>query len=463
MDTVSKPTILVIVGVTGDLCRRYILPAVEQLANGQATPDKFRLIGITRRETSVDEICEGLSTPGPHDFLTKNLNLYTMDLADVEHYHILKQHLEVMKQEIGDDAKVIFYLSVPPQVSQPIIHLLGESGIANSIELLLEKPFGTDLDSAKELVTNIRKYFQDGQIYRVDHYLAKEMVQNLLVFRECNALFKRTWNKDFIERIDIIASEKIGIEGRAQFYEQTGALRDYQSHLLQLAALVLMEGVDPNDKHAVPAQRLKALRQLHIATDGPIDRYAKRAQYEGYRTEVQNPISTAETFIDLTLASDDVRWQGVPIRMVTGKALDERFTEIVITYKKDKEYESDELHIKVQPDTGISLDLWTKVPGYKHRIEKHSLKMAYQDHYPSTPQAYEQVILDAINSNHSLFVSGDEVLESWRIVRPAQEAWGASAASLAFYAPGTRFTEIGKPTPGTVATRFNPINPKVHA
>lgn len=442
MSVLAKPTILVIVGITGDLCRRYVLPALEQLASAQVTPETFRIIGVSRRQIAPQEVYANLSSAGPHDFLENNLSMYQMDLGRLDDYRGLKAHLEALKTELGEQTKVLFYLSVPPQVSQPIISLLGESGIAPDIELLLEKPFGTDLTTAEELVDHTKQYFKEEQIYRVDHYLAKEMAQNLLVFRECNALFKRTWNKDFIERIDIIASEKIGVEGRVEFYEQAGALRDYQSHLLQFAALVLMEGIDPAQRHAVPENRLKALHLLHIPTDQPTTAYAKRGQYIGYREEVANPESAMETFMNLTLVSDDPLWQGVPIRLITGKALDERFTHIRIVYKKDKDYESNELRIKIQPGAGIALDLWTKVPGYTHRVEKHSLKMIYQDHYISLPEAYEQVFLAAINGSRSLFVRSDEVLESWRIMQPIQQAWATSADDLVFYKQGSHFSEI---------------------
>ena len=448
-DTQLQPTILIIAGITGDLSRRYILPAIEQLASSGALPQEFRLVGITRRDMSVKDLCASILTPGPHEYLTQHMALRPMmDVNNVEQYRVLKQELEVMKQEMGKDTKVLFYLPIPPRAADAIVNMLGESGLAESIELVLEKPFGFDLASANELKSRIERYFREDQVYRVDHYLAKEMVQNLLVFRECNALFKRTWNKDFIERIDIIVSEEIGIpEGREAFYEQTGALRDYESHLLQLAALVLMEGADPEDREAVPSHRLQALKQLHFPTDKPLTEYAKRAQVDGYRKQVDNLDSTTETFVDLRLVSDDPNWEGVPIRLVTGKALAKRFTDIVLTYKKEKDSEADALHITVQPDAGISLDLWAKVPGYHHELAQHSLEMVYHDHYEQAPQAYEQVMLDALTGNHSLFVSGDEVLEGWRIIQPVQEAWAASADDLMSYAPGTPVSEVGNKAP----------------
>lgn len=439
MNATDQPTILVIIGVTGDLSRRYLLPAIEQLVEAKALSRQLKVIGITRRDVTVDDVLDNLKTGVTPKFLKQNLEMYKMDLTEDADYTRLKKHLNKLARELGGKCQHLFYLSVPPQISQPIVACLGRNGLARRprTKLLLEKPFGTDLASAEELVTNTRQHFRENQIYRIDHFLAKEMAQNLVVFQEGNTLFKRTWNNQFIERIEIQVSEKIGIEGRAAFYDQTGALRDIvQSHLLQLAALTLMESPGADAIDQVPARRLEALKQLYAPSGQPVRAYAVRGQYKDYRKETGNPKSCTETFVRLTLQSRDPRWEGVPIVLVTGKALSEKVTAIRIAYKKHRDNESNELVIKLQPNEGIELVLWAKVPGYERRVEKHSLKLDFKDFFPILPNAYEQVLLDAINDNHSLFTGSQEVMESWRILQPVQQAWEMSDEDLVFYKPG---------------------------
>lgn len=432
----DMPAILVIFGITGDLSRRKLIPAIEQIAKAGSLPSKFKVIGITRREVSADEVLEDLGA----QFLADHLEMHQMDLVSLDDYKKLNAYLDDVAQELGGEAQRLFYLSVPPQISRPIVELMGEAGIASKpdTKLLLEKPFGTDLASAEELVEQTRQHFGEDQIYRIDHYLAKEMAQNLIVFRQGNSLFKRTWNKDFIEKIEIVASESIGIEGRAAFYEQTGALRDLiQSHLLQLAALTLMAMPKGADLKGVPASRLKALQQLHLDPQKPVVESVVRGQYRGYRDEVNDPHSATETYVDLHLLSTDPNWRGVPIRLVTGKSLDTKATEIRITYKKDEEFESNQLIIRFQPNEGVEVCLWTKTPGYAWKVEQHSLHLAFKDHFKELPEAYEQVLVDAINSKHTLFTSSDEVLASWHIIQPVQAAWEMSDKDLVIYEPGS--------------------------
>jgi glucose-6-phosphate 1-dehydrogenase len=432
MDT---PTLLVIFGITGDLSKRKLIPAIEQIAKAGALPEQFQVVGVTRRAVTEQEVMAGLEAP----FLAGHLTMHQMDLVSLDDYRELDRYLETTIRKMGGGQQ-LFYLSVPPQISRPIVQLMGESGIAGrpNTKLLLEKPFGTDLQSAEELVEQTRRHFSEDQIYRIDHYLAKEMAQNLIVFRRGNSLFKRTWNKDFIEKIEVIASEKIGIEGRAAFYEQTGALRDLvQSHLLQLAALTLMEMPKGAELADVPARRLQALQKLQLDPGKPVYEVAARGQYRGYRAEVADERTATETYVDVTLQSTDPLWEGVPIRLVTGKALDAKATEIRITYKKDEEFEANQLTIAFQPDEGVNVKLWTKVPGYEWKVEQHSLHLAFKDHFQALPEAYEQVLVDAMLSNHTLFTSSDEVLASWRIIQPILHAWEMSSDDLKTYEPGS--------------------------
>jgi len=424
MDSVT-PTTLVIIGITGDLAKRKLLPAIEAIARAGALPKDFRIIGTTRQaDMTALDVC-GSATP----YVRDNLELFSMDTDDAAEYTRLALRLTELEQGLGPTQR-LFYLSVPPSAVRGIVEHLGTSGLAKrpTTKLLLEKPFGTDLASATDLVTHLSAHFAPGQVYRIDHYLAKQMVQNLIVFREYNSLVRHTWSNAFIERIEIVASETIGIEGRAHFYEQTGALQDVvQSHLLQLAALTLMPLLDHDEPKSVPERRLAALKQLHLSGT------ARRGQYEGYREEVKNPDSTVETYVELTLASDAPEWKGVPIYLKTGKMLKEKTTEIRVYYKKDNDEEANELVLRLQPNEGITLSIWSKRPGYEEEIEKKTLDFTYADHYDALPDAYEKVLVDVMRGDHDLFVGSDEVLESWRILTPVQEAWAQLSVDITIY------------------------------
>jgi glucose-6-phosphate 1-dehydrogenase len=369
-------------------------------------------------------------------FLRKVLTIRQMDISSLHDFKALKKELQLIEKTFGAPTLRLFYLSIPPTAAQPFITLLGEAGITNKrTRLLLEKPFGTDLASATDLVENIKEYFHEEQLYRIDHYLAKEMAQNIFVFRNSNALFKRTWNLDFIESIEITASETIGIEGRSVFYEQTGALRDLvQSHLLQLAALVLMELPKSGKLQDIPAARLRALQSLLPPIDIPAQ--VTRGQYKGYQEEVDNPGSTVETFVRLTLFSADESWQGVPITLTTGKSLNQKLTEIRLRFKQQDSSEANTLVLRIQPNEGIEIDLWVKQPGYDKKLQKLALQFAYNNYYDELPEAYEHVLVDAMRGDHVLFTSSEEVLASWQILNPIQEHWSMDASDLLYYKPG---------------------------
>lgn len=439
----NKPTILIIIGISGDLSKRKLLPAIGQIASNGMIPEKFRIVGVTRQSNmDIEDLLEETQNK---DFLLKNTELFEMDLNKEDDYKKLGVRLLEVEKEFGTSAQYLYYLSVPPKVSKSIIELIGESGLAKNGEtkLLLEKPFGTDLNSAKELVSHIDKYFKREQIYRIDHYLAKETAQNIMVFRNGNSLFKRTWNKDFIEKIEVTVSEEIGIEGRASFYEQTGALRDLvQSHLLQLLALTLMDMPEDGHLDKVPYLRNEALKHISIEGSHSLSTHVKRGQYKGYREEVKNKDSMTETFASIDLVSHDPKWQGVKINLTTGKALKEKFTEIKISYKKDHTHESNELLLRLQPDEGISFSVWAKRPGYEHQVSRHALNFSFKDHYTALPEAYEQVLFNAINGDHSLFSTSEEVLETWRILDDLQKAWATSAYDLIIYKKGSTIEEI---------------------
>ncbi len=414
------PTILIIVGITGDLASRKLLPALSKIEKAGILPDNFRIIGVSRRAASDALLKE-------YPALHERFEALQMDIVGAS--EALGARIAAIEKQWGASAQKIFYLSIPPHAVLPVVEKLGEAGFGKDGKLLLEKPFGTDLASARELIEGIAKSFPEESVYRIDHYLAKEMTQNLVIFRKENSLFRRTWKREFIEKIKICAFEKIGIEGRAAFYEQTGALRDFvQSHLMQLAALTLMHLPSGDDWSLIPQARAKALARLSIK-QGPSGFEARRGQYAGYREEAGNPKSMVETFAALTLVSSDPEWLDVPVELATGKALDRKATEIRVFYRQDDTREANELVLRLGEDEGVSVLLWAKRPGYDHAIGRHTLDFSYNTHYPALPEAYERVFVDAMRSDRSLFASGAEVLEAWRILEPLRARWEASDGS----------------------------------
>jgi glucose-6-phosphate 1-dehydrogenase len=442
----KHPTLLIIIGISGDLSRQKLLPAISKMAKAGVLPDDFRIIGITRQKTlSKEDLL--FSYNEQTAYVWDHLDILSLDMETESEYDALKNYLENKENELQKPYQRLFYLSVPPQASPKIIEHLGKKQFAShkNTKILLEKPFGVDKNSAQDLVKHITTYFLPEQIYRIDHYLAKESVQNVTIFRKDNVLFKKTWNKDFIEKIEIIASEEIGINGRTVFYEQTGALRDLvQSHLLQLLALVLMKLPVKEDFSDIPEKRLEALKHITLSS---FKGSALRGQYQGYKDEVQNVNSTTETFVSLSLESNDEKWKGVPFILTTGKSLQKKFTKIIISYKKEQNHEANKLIISLQPNESVALSLWVKKPGYTHSVECHKLKFTFEEFFSSLPEAYEQVLFDAMNSDHTLFTSSEEILETWRILDSVQKKWKESFYDLILYHKGSTPEEILNLTP----------------
>jgi len=418
---------LLIFGITGDLSTRKLLPAITRIVQTDDFKD-IEIIGVSRREVDMSAVSTDVTN------LTERTRVFSMDLANASDYLRLKDYIA-----LKDDEQLLVYLSVPPSAATQIVDFLGEASLNDAnVKLLFEKPFGVDLVSATEVIERSARYFSESQIYRIDHYLAKEMAQNIAAFRAGNALFSQTWSGKFIESIEIVAFEKIGIEGRAQFYEQTGALRDFvQGHLMQLLAIVLMDIPTGLDWNSLPEKRLKALKALNSAN--PEDAF--RAQYQGYQDEVKNPGSPTETFASVVLSSSDSRWSNVRLRLATGKAMQDKKTEIRIHYRKSHEAQSNCLIFKIQPNEGIEVDLFTKKPGYDKEFETQKLQYSYGID-SVLPDAYEQVLVDAIRSNKSLFTSSKEVLESWRILAQVQYAWSMDNSKLALYRQGSSIDAV---------------------
>jgi glucose-6-phosphate 1-dehydrogenase len=423
-------TTLAIFGVTGDLSRRKLLPALSEICLSSDIRAHLKILGLSRRDTTAQAVLTGQSQE-----LSRQFELLRMDYTRAGDYQKLKDKLD----ELGSE-QVIFYLAIPPDGVLPIVKQLGEAGLNSSkFKLLMEKPFGTDLSSAQQLIDETHQYFSEEQVYRIDHFLAKEMAQNITVFLGSNAIFRDVWNNRFIERIEVLAEESLGIEGRVELWESTGTLRDFvQSHLMQLTALTLMEPCpDVFDFSMVQPRRLAALQSLELsdAKDSVI-----KGQYEGYRSEVKNPGSNTETFVALELKSTTPKWQGVPIRLVTGKKLSQKLTEIRVHFKRDQSSQTNMLKLRIQPKEAVELELWVKKPGYDQDLQKLPLDFNYQQYFDKLPDAYEQVIVDAVRSRTNLFASGEEVLASWKVLQPLLDDWQRRQSVI--YKPGSAVKQI---------------------
>lgn len=423
-----KTTILIF-GITGDLSSRKLLPALEKIVS-TGDFDELEIIGISRREVDVDHLLSNAKASQ----LADRLSIYSMDLAEASQYDKLKDHIK-----LGPADQLLAYLAVPPLAATQIVDFMGQAGINQpNVKILFEKPFGVDYESAVDIIERTGRYFEEEQLYRIDHYLAKEMAQNIMAIRGGNALFGHVWTAQAIESIEVVAAEEIGIESRGSFYDQTGALRDVlQGHLLQLLALTLMEVPAGFDWQAIPEARLAALQSLQPADPT----LAVRAQYAGYDKAVDNPGSLTETFASITLYSTNPTWTDVPMTLITGKALDTKLTQIRVYLRRQHDAQSNIIEFRIQPDEGISIELYSKKPGYNQVFETRRLGFSYQAD-EQLPEAYEQVLVDAIRSRKSLFTSSPEVLRSWQLLAPVQQAWSMDDQPLYSYAAGSAVDQV---------------------
>ncbi len=430
------PAILIIFGITGDLAKKYLLPALYRLAKNNFLPEHFEIIGVTRRDVAADTILHDLAKgladqdmpaePRVLASLKHRLQLFKMDLTTADGYTALLKHLNKIEDTHAVHMNRLYYLSIPPQVFGPVVRLLGETGHdascqhgAASTRLLVEKPFGYDTKSAKNLIQEISVAYGDFQLYRIDHYLAKETVQNILTFRFNNPLFESVWNQDAISHIMISAIEKLDIQGRTAFYEQTGAVRDLiQSHLLQLLALTTMERPASMQSKDIHASKLKLLNAVVPVAPNQLADQVVLGQYQGYRQEVNNPKSDVETFAAIKLMINNKRWKNTPVFLRTGKALQTKSTTITIVFKARHAGEpQNKLTFHLQPDEGITLKLHAKTPGLTNEVHEVPMAFQYSSSFEGTqPDAYERVLVDAIRGDKTLFSSSQEVLASWRII-----------------------------------------------
>ncbi len=452
-----QPAIFVIFGITGNLAQQRLLPALYHLIKDNLLPEHTEIVGVSRRQLSVDELLKNVELcvletdkicdPKVLATFRQQLQMVQFDPVNSADYDRLATTLQSIEDKHGVCMNRLFYLSIPPQVYEPVIRNLGEHHLNEGCihhkgvtRLLVEKPFGYDLASAKELIRSTNQYFTETQIFRIDHYLAKETVQNILVFRSHNPIFNSLWNNQFISRISIELYEQTGIASRADFYDNVGALRDVvQNHLLQLLVLVTMElpkSLHDNDSlHRAKQALLSKVRPINMMKDQVI-----RGQYTGYQEEVKNPKSTTETFVSVPLEIDNKRWKHVPIRITAGKALKSDYSTIQIVFGKlSNEANTNTLSFRVQPNEGIDIDLTAKRPGFEDKTETVQMDFSYQNAFvePGHPDAYERVIVDAVKGDHSLFATSEEVLASWRIIQPVLDVWEGSSKDLISYAVGS--------------------------
>ncbi len=442
-----KPTVIVIFGVTGDLSRRKLLPALYHLISQDLLDKKTRIIGVSRSKVTVDklldqvELCvleaDKICDPKGLQKLHDALQLVQLDPTVADDYDKLARLLDSFDTKGRRDR--LMYMAIPPSAYTPIIKQLGAHKLNDSrTRLLVEKPFGHDVASAEKLVRITNEHFDESQVYRIDHYLAKETAQNLLAFRLNNPIFAALWNDEHIDRVHIRAHESLGIEGRADFYERTGALRDIiQSHLMQLLSVVMMDQPLSNSSEDIRTAKLAFLKSLAPADPTK----AARAQYKGYRDEVGNPSSRTETYALIELQSELDRWRDTEIILETGKALSEKTTEVIVRFKYPHERRRNQLSFRLQPNEGISLDLFVKAPGFDNQMHGTELDFSYKNTFtnqPGHPDAYERVIMDAVKGDQSLFSSSEELLTAWEVVQPVLDAWAASRKPIRQYTRGSQ-------------------------
>ncbi len=477
LERVPDPSILVLFGATGDLAHRKVLPALYQLWRTNLLPHEFVVLAVGRRpydddafRAEVRKSLERYSRLLPLDedawrSFAKQICYHRLDFDDAKGFDGLAERLDELDKERGTRGNHLYYLATQPSQFAEIVGQLGRVGLDHEHHdggwrrIVIEKPFGHDLDSAKRLNREVGKVFRESQVYRIDHYLGKETVRNLLVFRFGNGIFEPLWNRRYVDHVQITVAESIGIENRGEFYEQTGASRDVlQNHLLQLVSLVAMEPPATFEANALRDEKVKVLRAIEI-TPADVPNNVVRGQYgpgwvaatqvPGYRQEPGvDPGSETETFIAARFMIDDWRWSGVPFYVRTGKRLPKRSTEIAIQYRevphrlfKNGGVEPDPnlLAIRIQPDEGIMLRFGAKVPGLGLDVRSVTMDFTYGSAFSvDSPDAYETLILDALQGDASLFTRADEVEEAWSIVDPIIESW-ASAPPPDFpnYAAGT--------------------------
>jgi glucose-6-phosphate 1-dehydrogenase len=478
LEKTAEPCVVVIFGASGDLTKRKLVPALYRLVQQRLLPAEFGIVGVARSPMSDDEfrnkMKDAIATFSEAKSVDESVwqsfaqGLYYVggDINDPKAYSQLKERLDQIDAERGTAGNRVFYLSTAPSLYSEAIEQLGAAGLAQPkdesawVRIIIEKPFGHDLESAKELNKDVAKVFDEEQVYRIDHYLGKETVQNLLVFRFANGIFEPIWNRRYVDHVQITNAEALGVEGRGGYYDQSGVMRDMiQNHVFQVLSLVAMEPPINLSANAVRDEKIKAMYAVHPVDVGQLDQIAVRGQYgpgsvagkevPGYRQESDvNPESNTETYAALKLYFDNWRWADVPFYIRSAKRMPKRVTEIAIQFKQaplqlfsniaDQQFEPNVLIVRIQPDEGITLRIGAKIPGQVTRIRWVNMDFRYGASFGvSSPEAYERLLLDCILGDSTLYARRDMTERGWEIVQPILDAWAARKATFPNYAAGT--------------------------
>jgi glucose-6-phosphate 1-dehydrogenase len=473
---VVDPCTVVLFGASGDLAKRKVIPALYDLAIHDALGPRYALVGFARTpmtddsfRASASEAAKSISEVGPidpkqWDGFVSNLYYSPGDYNNQEAYVQLAKRLAELEASKNLGGNRLFYLSTPPEVYRDIVEQIGRAGLArpanpNSwVRIIIEKPFGRDLATAKELNQIVLNVFEEKQVYRIDHYLGKDTVQNLLVLRFGNGIFEPLWNRNYVDHVQITAAETLGVERRGGFYETAGALRDMiQSHVLQLTSLVAVEPPASFDATAVRNEKLKVLQSIRPFNLEMVAQSVVRGQYApgklgdqsvpGYRQEPNvNPASRTETFVAAKLLIDNWRWAGVPFYLRTGKRLAKRSTEIMIQFRcaphlvfRDRGIEPNRLILNIQPDEGISVSFGAKRPGTEMSIGNVTMNFSYLEGFGGgSRSAYATLLNDCVRGDATLFDRGDSVEAAWSLVDPILDVWSAArTATVPQYPSGS--------------------------
>jgi glucose-6-phosphate 1-dehydrogenase len=466
----APPCVLVVFGASGDLTSRKLLPALERLSGRRLLPSGFALVGIARTAMSDEQFrklaFDAVPDAGPAwAEVVKGFRYVSGEYAHPDTFAALKQVLDDVDAERGTGGNRVYYLATIPAVFAEVATALGDHGLNHGphedafVRIVIEKPYGHDLESARALDAAVHAVFDESQVYRIDHYLGKETVQNVLALRFANAIFEPVWNRRYVDHVQITVAESLGVGHRGGFYETAGALRDIvQNHVMQVLSLTLMEPPATIDAQGIRDEKVKLLRAVAVPTVDQVLSDVVRAQYEagwcdgeevpGYRQEEGvAPDSRTETYVALKLKVDNWRWAGVPVYIRTGKRLPKRLTEVALQFHSVPHLpfaasEARGLHpntivLRIQPDEGVSLRFGAKVPGQAFRVRDVLMDFSYGAAFiEEPPDAYERLLLDAMVGDPTLFIRTDEVEQSWRIVDPILDAWADQEAPLARYAAG---------------------------
>ena len=474
LNRIAGPSGLVIFGVTGDLSRKKLMPAVYDLANRGLLPPGFALVGFARRDWADqdfekivhDSVRQYARTPFSEEVwqqLASGIRFVSGEFGDDAAFDRLKETIEALDRERGTNGNHAFYLSIPPKAFEQVCQQLSRSGLAAPAQdqfrrVVIEKPFGHDLQSARELNEVVESVFPPDSVFRIDHYLGKETVQNILALRFANQMFEPLWNSNFIDHIQITMAEDIGVGGRAGYYDGVGAARDViQNHLLQLLALTAMEEPVSFDAADLRAEKEKVLSAVRVPEN--LAKHTARGQYAGgwqggekvpgfLEEEGMNPESGTETYAAMRLDINTRRWAGVPFYLRAGKRLGRRVTEIAVVFKRAPQQLFEEsqtsalgqnaLVIRVQPDEGVTMRFGSKVPGAGMQVRDVTMDFGYGHAFTeASPEAYERLILDVLLGDPPLFPRHEEVELSWQILDPILEFWAKQDSKVDQYRPGS--------------------------